>query len=273
MKSAFRRMRPQMGTYVEIGTLTSSSDVDLAFIFDQAFGAIENIQNLLSFHDPKSDLSRLNYSFGEFVTLSRPSLQVLRLAKVVSAVSRGLFNPTMGVYLQSLGVLPEHSDHYQTACPSVMAGTCDDIEIQGPKVRLRRPLCVVLDGIAKGYAVDCAIKTLRAQGLSNGWVNAGGDLRVFGDIVLPLQIRTEFGLSESLGGIRNCAVATSVVTKKPSKDFPGRIVSAVGRAPQVGTWTVMASSAWRADALTKVASLCTDQERESIIENLGGRCL
>ena len=37
-----------------------------------------------------------------------------------------------------------------------------------------------LGGIAKGYAVDCAIEKLRTIGVANAMVKAGGDLRVIG---------------------------------------------------------------------------------------------
>jgi thiamine biosynthesis lipoprotein ApbE len=41
-------------------------------------------------------------------------------------------------------------------------------------------LIVDLGGIAKGFAVDRAVKALKCAGLASGVVNAGGDLRVFG---------------------------------------------------------------------------------------------
>jgi thiamine biosynthesis lipoprotein len=54
-----------------------------------------------------------------------------------------------------------------------------------------------LGGIGKGYAVDCAVQTLIDLGIEAGWVNAGGDLRSFGDVDVPVHLR-----DESLGGVR-----------------------------------------------------------------------
>ncbi len=45
---------------------------------------------------------------------------------------------------------------------------------------LRDVLRVDLSGIAKGYAVDRAVGTLREQGVQRGIVDAGGDIRCFG---------------------------------------------------------------------------------------------
>src|SRR5437762_3907929 len=47
-----------------------------------------------------------------------------------------------------------------------------------------------LDGIAKGFAVDCAVETLQLAGLRAGVVNAGGDLRVFGEAFEDIYVRT-----------------------------------------------------------------------------------
>src|SRR5262249_57959992 len=47
-------------------------------------------------------------------------------------------------------------------------------------VGFHRPAWTALGGIAKGYAVDCAVERLRASRVTRGCVNAGGDLRVFG---------------------------------------------------------------------------------------------
>ena len=61
-----------------------------------------------------------------------------------------------------------------------------DIElVDGNGVRFARPLRVDLGGIAKGYAVDLAVRTLQELEIDRIAVNAGGDLRIAG-----LQPRT-----------------------------------------------------------------------------------
>src|SRR6266446_2955361 len=46
-----------------------------------------------------------------------------------------------------------------------------------------------LDGIAKGFAVDRAVECLRDAGVVAGVVNAGGDLRIFGDALEEIYVR------------------------------------------------------------------------------------
>lgn len=262
-----KRMRPMLGTFVEIGAQSAhampESAMDVAVT--AAFAAVEQVQALLSFHDAKSDLSRLNHAGGKVVTLHPLSLRVLRLARNMTSASGGLFNCTVGGDLVRLGVLPDHGCGAPLAC-----GTADDIELHGATARLRRPVLVTLDGIAKGYAVDCAIRALKRRGAAAGWINAGGDLRAFGDIVLPIQRREIDGSHAALGGLREAAIATSSVKRSFDATFPGWIVGA-SHTPTVGVWSVLARTAWRADALTKVASLADEEIRAGLIRKLGGR--
>lgn len=68
-----------------------------------------------------------------------------------------------------------------------------------------------LSGIAKGYAVDLAVDYLQYEGVSGGVVNAGGDLRVFGDesqdviLVSPIDNRELETVT-----LTNSAIATSI---------------------------------------------------------------
>jgi thiamine biosynthesis lipoprotein len=154
------------------------------------------------------------------------------------------------------------------------SGTAGDIELEAGRARLARPVRVTVDGIAKGYAVDCAVNALRRSGVPAGWVNAGGDLRVFGTLVLPVSRRESDGALRPLGGLREAAIASSAVVQgRADRRFPGTILDAAGHRSAPGVWSVLARCAWRADALTKVAALAPDASREALLYRLGGRLL
>lgn len=264
-----RRMRPLLGTYVEIGLSRAFQHCDVAF--ERAFDRIETVQRHLSFHDPRSDLSRLNSARGEEVSVHPLSISVLRLARAITEQSRGLFNFTVGAQLQRMGALPIHENGKK-----LMIGRADDLEIRGQKVRLRRPIVITLDGIAKGFAVDLAVKELKTHGASLGWVNAGGDLRVFGDLTLPVFQRNSSrpdGKLPLLGGLRNSALATSETCDSDSSRFPGKIIAACDHSAENGIWSVIAPSAWLADALTKVAGVSSQRDRELAVSRLGGHLI
>jgi thiamine biosynthesis lipoprotein len=260
-----RRMRPLLGTFVEVGLWPTAAD---EFAMRAAFRAVEQVHCALSFQDPESELSRLNRSPGQFVTLSPLALRVLRLARATTLASGGLFNCTLGGLLVRRGVLPDHGGG-----ELLESGTAGDIELEADRARLARPVRVTVDGIAKGYAVDCAVTALRQAGVRSGWVNAGGDLRVFGALVLPVSRRENDGALRPLGGVQDAAIASSAVRARADRLFPGTIVDATGHRSAPGVWSVLARRAWRADALTKVAALAPDASRQALLRRLGGRLL
>lgn len=256
-----RRMRPLLGTFVEIGLAGGANES----AFAAAFASIEQVQRALSFQDSNSELSQLNRQPGRAVAMSPLALRVLRLARAMTLASRGLFNCTVGGALVRRGSLPDHGGPEPQS-----SGDAGDLEIGAQCARLRKSIRVTLDGIAKGYAVDRAVRSLRNLGATGGWVNAGGDLRVFGDYTLAVAQRGGFWPNRCVG-LRDAALASSSIHKNRDRDFPADIILDGGTAPQTGTWSVLAHSAWRADALTKVAALASDADRESLLKGLGGQ--
>jgi thiamine biosynthesis lipoprotein len=260
-------MRVVLGTFVE--AVATGHEPIAAAAIDAAFAELEALHALLSFQDPESELSRLNRSPGVWIRLSAPTLRVLDLARRLTVLSGARFDCTLGGQLVARGVLPDHGPE-RCLC----RGTAADIEIGSQRARLRRPVRITLDGIAKGFAVDCAVRAMKVSGARSGWVNAGGDLRVFGEAPLPVAQRQPDGTTRPLGRLRNAALATSHAGGDPDPARPGYIIGnldASDAAPR--SLSVVARFAWRADALTKVAANTPDREREAAVARLGGRLI
>jgi thiamine biosynthesis lipoprotein len=255
-----RRMRPLLGTYVEVGVCALQAEAALA----AAFASLKESHARWSFQEPMSELSRLNRAPGEAVPLSPATLRLLRIARALMQASGSRFDCTVGGALVRQGLLPDHGPGLPLLC-----GKPEDIELGAGWARLRRPVRLTLDGIAKGFAVDRAVHALRRAGAVSGWVNAGGDLRVFGDRALPVQRREIDGRLSPLGALRDAAMASSRAAGAADASFPSHIVGATGPAEVL---TVIARSAWRADALTKVAAATPPAERARAVAGLGG-CL
>ncbi len=259
---AIRRMRPVLGTFVEAGACGGAG---LPAI-DAAFDSLAQAQARWSFQDPASELSRINGSDGGWVRVHRDTLRLLRLARSLMLASGGYFDFTVGGAQVRRGSLPDHG-----GLPALERGTAHDVQLGAGAVRLLRPVRLVLDGIAKGFAADLACRAMRRAGATAGWINAGGDIRVFGDIELPLALRGGDGALRPCGMLRNAAFATSQVAAVRDESFPADIIGPIGLAPQHGVWSVLARSAWRADALTKVAAIAPAAARGQLLERLGGR--
>jgi thiamine biosynthesis lipoprotein len=190
-------------------------------------------------------------------------------------VSGGRFDAAIAPRLQVWGLLPR-TVAKQVAAESLpvelglrrvavsLVPACGSAALEfsaGSRVRLPAPLTLDLGGIAKGYAVDRAVAVLRRAGVRRGVVNAGGDLRVFGDVAVPVQVRhpAKPGVFFALGGLCDGALATSALTYS-ARRWRGRDVGALvdprtGMACGHGvSITVWARSAWLADGLTKVVA-------------------
>jgi FAD:protein FMN transferase len=124
-----------------------------------------------------------------------------------------------------------------------------------------------LDGIAKGFAVDRAVECLQMAGIIAGVVNAGGDLRVFGERCEDIHVRPADRADALLhiGRIREGAVATSacVLLVDPRRPAPGQPASGV---------TIVASDCITADALTKPC-LLEPRRAEELAARFGARAL
>ncbi len=120
-------------------------------------------------------------------TLDPGLLPLITEANRLSKLSNGLFNPVLGRLISLWGFqgnpLPAGTQPDPAAIGKWLASapTVDDVEIEGTRVRCRNPeVAYDLGGFAKGYAIDRVIDLLRARGIDNAIVNAGGDLRAIG---------------------------------------------------------------------------------------------
>ena len=123
------------------------------------------------------------------------------------------------------------------------------------------------DGIAKGFAVDMAVRVLISEGITSGSVNAGGDLRVFGKTALPIQIRDP-ELPENLleiGSLKDGAIATSSLYFAKRDQQMSHIINPLAQnssevhAEILGSFSVLAKECVYADALTKVLALSNNE--------------
>jgi thiamine biosynthesis lipoprotein len=220
------RARPILGTFVSIRANADERAMEAAF------SAIEQVHRLMNVHSCEGDLARINRSAHRRAVRVHPwTRRVLAVARRISDASEGAFDVTLGRE----------------------GASYSDIDLlDGNRVRLRRAARVDLSGIAKGFAVDRAVEALRRRNVRSGSVNAGGDLRVFGDDLQDLRVRLPHApqLTVPLPPARNGAFATSGGYFGSTLAEPRR-----GRETSIeGSITIGAPSCVVADALTKAVA-------------------
>lgn len=252
-----RRAKPLLGTFVEIQA-AGAGKADLNAGIDAAFDAVAKVHRLMSFHEPDSDVSRLNqFACSHPVNVDPWTYEVLRMAMDLHFRSKGAFDITIAPVLQALGLLPESGEGSQ-------ARTSNQVELLGDRmVRFAHAgIRIDLGGIAKGFAVDRALDALRGFGIASALVNAGGDLATFGPEPQTVSIRNPVDPQSFICGVRinNEALASSARRFDPFRSDEttnSAIIDPVTHLPAgaiLGT-TVRAPSCVIADALTKVVMI------------------
>lgn len=248
-----RRARPLLGTFVEI-TVQAGDEARARSALASAFAAITEVQRLMSFHEAESDVSRLNRdAFRRPVLVREWTWRVLARAQKFAFSSNGAFDITVASLLSQWSYLPKS---YRTD----KAATFRDIVLEsGSRVRFTRKLAIDLGGIAKGFAVDCAIESLIGAAVEGGIVNAGGDLRVFGNRPQRIYLRqaTNPGLAAAVVHLQNRALATSGIyfsRKMHRRVLVSPLIDGRTRKPLTENISVAVSAldCLTADALTKV---------------------
>jgi thiamine biosynthesis lipoprotein len=249
------RCQALLGTFVEI-----SIDQDGDEAVNKAFAAIKQVQDLMGFHHPFSELSQINRWAHQVALKIHPwTAQVLRIAQEVHKQSNGLFNCGIGHRLVSAGLLPRHVN-----LSKYQLGGIEDVHfLDSELITSPKPLCLDLGGIAKGFAVDQAVESLIASGIQSGCVNAGGDLRVFGQYPRSIQIRNPRAPNEliDIGSLQNGAIATSGLYFSQRDQEQSHIINPLAQDESEAhidfsdSYSILANECVYADALTKVLAL------------------
>ena len=254
MKSALsevRRARPLLGTFVEIAA-QGADESRLHAAIDEAFAAVCAVHRLMNFHDPASDIGRLN------AEAARKPLRVHLWTRRVLLAAGNFARETDGAFDITAAASGRDRDFLSEKITGNFCGDWRDI-ILAPNgsVRFRRPLLIDLGGIAKGFAVDRATEVLIRSGARGGVINAGGDLRTFGPESHLVDIRHPLdpSLRARTIAVRDGSIATSVA-QNGRADFANQGAFLDGRTgtPILNRMsaTICARDCMTADALTKI---------------------
>jgi FAD:protein FMN transferase len=250
-----RRLRIAMGTWVAIEA-AAESDATAAGALEAAFAAVAEVERRMHPEREGSDIARINSAPLLVPTpIHASTWEVLRLAQRLNELTRGVFDP----------------------CLPLRPGCLTDLGLSDPSPEsepwgvCRAPLALDLGGIAKGYAIDCAIAALRAGGCHAGAVNAGGDLRLFGTRRETILLRYGDHRYQPLV-LQDTALAVSDL------DEPRRPAGHRGyyvRTDAARAWrrhaAVLAPDAMIADALTKCVLLCSEERASRTVAEWGAR--
>ena len=175
-----------MGTTVRVELWHNDATTARASI-DLAMEQLRRIDALMSPFKPASELFKINKSASvEPVHVGHEIFNLIAHSMDYSALSDGGFDityATIGRYYDyRLGLRPTDKQ-IAAALPNIGYRKLL-LDSLNTTIKFARPgMSIDLGGIAKGYAVDCAMAELIKQGISRAIVTAGGDTRIIGDRV------------------------------------------------------------------------------------------
>ncbi|MHC1576780.1 MAG: FAD:protein FMN transferase [Methanosarcinaceae archaeon] len=277
----FTQTRDIMDTSVTI-TVADENEEHASLAMSNAFEQIEHVNDLMTSYGNSSQLVKLNEK-GQLDNADDELVYVLVRSKYYSNISDGAFDVTIKPVLDLWSSKFAPGGTHEPPTLHEIKETLElvnytQIVIEGNNISLGENMGIVLGGIAKGYAVDNAIESLRADGIEDGFVNAGGDGRYIGSRPegdswkIGLQNPDKDGDAVSVMNIQDMAVATSGNYERYFSDTAK--VSHISD-PRTGysvkgliSSTIIAESAMDADALATAVFVLGEKQGIEMIEGL-----
>jgi FAD:protein FMN transferase len=261
-----RRTVPVMGTVAEIAVV-SRDERHAQEAITEAMNELYDVERLMTRFNARSDIGRANlHAHAGAVPVSAATAAVVAEALRWAAAGGSRFDPCIG-RVSDLWDVAQRTEPPQAGALRRLAGRglYRGLELgrsNGSDVLVYNDPDIALDlgGIAKGYAVDRAVATLREWGVTDALVNAGGDLYALGSSAegdpWKVGIRSPADPSQLAGTIRlsDRAVATSGDYEQYFEHGGRRYhhlldpATAAPRASAAHSLTIAAASCMTADA-------------------------
>lgn len=161
----------------------ASPDFDVADAQVRLQGAVDTVDVQMSLWRPDSALVQLNQApVGEWIGIPDALAEVLALGLAVGRSSHGAFDMGVGDAVSAWGFGPAPADgtRIRRAAARIRRSAHDVLALDGTRVLKREAIALDLNGIAKGYGVDCLAATLRTCGVDAALVGIDGEMRAMG---------------------------------------------------------------------------------------------
>jgi thiamine biosynthesis lipoprotein len=184
-ESIHKQSQLMMGTIIEI-TLQNPDPELSSRAIKQAFEEINRIESIMSLYKSDSELSRINQiAHKEQVKISQEMTELLLISQNAWQLTSGGFDPTASPiiklwgFYKNEGKVPEEREIKEKLKlvgfkNIVFDKSRREIKFLSPGIKLDS------NAIAKGYAVDQAVRVLKGIGIQRALINAGGDIYALG---------------------------------------------------------------------------------------------
>jgi thiamine biosynthesis lipoprotein len=229
---------------------------------------IERLEHIYSCFNPDSELNR--WQLAGSARVSPDLAWLLTQAEVWQQRTHGAFNPAA----EAIQALPSPS-------PTQLEQLCSNLQtplwrLEGSQAHKLTPLSLNFNALAKGHIADqaCAI-AFQLMGVSEVWVNLGGDLCHLGPGMLGVSIADPFSRADNSPPIArlkvsNQGLATSGHSWRGAHLFDPRSAQPVKEVVQA---TALAKRAATADVLATAFCVLDPEQSLTLADRWGVGCL
>jgi thiamine biosynthesis lipoprotein len=254
------KTRLAMGTFVAMTAIHSSRD-EAEQAIGLAFEEVDRLNAMLTHFEDQSAIGSFNAA-GKLEQAPQEVLEVVARSLYYHRETGGAFDitvkPLVDLYKNSFA--KNHKPTESEINRTIKLVGSENLHFQSGSLQFAdSDMAITLDGIAKGYIVDKASEVLRAHGVANHLINAGGDIRTNGlaakGKAWTVAVQDPAKLKEypDIITMKDGAIATSgnyEIYYDNEKLFHHIINSRTGHSPQLSSSvTVVAPTVMDADAL------------------------
>jgi FAD:protein FMN transferase len=278
-KRKYEQTEVYMDTYITVKVTTEQPEKRVQAKMQEAFQKFKLVEGACSRFDQKSELRELSSQVGKPVKVSELLFQALSFSLEMAKLTDGAFDPSVGQILENSGF----NKNYLTGERSLYKGdkpgsaTYQDILLNEEErsITLCKPLLLDLGAVAKGLAVDLAMKEL--EDFEGFAIDAGGDLFVHGinenGTVWRVGIQHPEKKTELLGTVEltNSAVCTSGSYERISEKGIHHLIHprTSEAVEEVVSCTVIAPFTMLADAFSTAVFIMGPREGLRLLEENG----
>lgn len=200
-----------MGTVVTFKTYNDVfSDTQIQNIFNSGFLEFEKIVKLYSRFDENSMVSIINNNFKEnfdFYQINQELFEIFEYMLYISRFTNGIFDPSITEILIENGyTIDKYNINSKRNIEDVAAEYIKskisylNVELKEESdnyyIKLKQNQKIEIGGMGKGYAIDKAYQKMIMLGLNNFLIDAGGDIRAYGE--KPNNLKWKIELYKSM---------------------------------------------------------------------------
>jgi len=206
-KSSISKSKIALDTFVEI--FLDSRQENLDTIIDSAYSIINFLENELSFYKKDNTLGKINSSSKS--KLSKEIYELLKLSDKIYIDSDSLLDVSSGALLElwNIDAKTIPSEDQIIFCQKKIGF----YKVSFDSIWVHKPYDLKLNfgALAKGYIINKVLEYFKSIELESGFINAGGDIIVFGRDYQKIGIRHPRALDSIIKviSVKNKAVVTS----------------------------------------------------------------